>query len=385
VLKIVAPPGDLGYRNGLDAMSPAISAHDSLLELFRRHGSILVDTPILQPASLFLELSGESIRRRLFVTQDGEGGEFCLRPEHTIPVCVEHVRSGRIAGEYCYLGPVFRQRSGEASEFAQAGIESIGREDTVAADAEVFAVAMQALTLYGGSYEITVGDMGILDALLDALSIDASARRRLVRQLASGRAVEAALAEEPRPASSDYAGLLAAIEGQDPRAAKAFVEDVISIAGISAVGGRSAAEIAERFLSRASNRSGGIGAGARDVLHGYLSIRGDMAFAAQAIRQVASDAGLDLADAIARFEARTGEMERRGVVLDEVRFAAGSVRNMDYYTGFTFEVRERTQPPGRFVISGGRYDRLLEQLGAGRPSPAVGCAFWLDRLAGAAA
>jgi len=384
--KSVALTPDLGYRVGLDAMSPAISAHEPLLELFRRHGSIRVDTPILQPASLFLELSGENIRRRLFVTQDGEGGEFCLRPEHTIPVCVEHVRSGRVAGEYCYLGPVFRQRSGEASEFAQAGIESIGREDPVAADAEVFAVAIEALSLYSGrDYEVTVGDMGLLDALLTALSVDAATRRRLVRQLASGQAADTALAEEPRHPASDYAGLLAAIEGQDPRAAKAFVEDVISIAGISAVGGRSAAEIAERFLSRASNRSGGIGAKARAVLQSYLSIRGDLGSAARAIREVASNAGLDLAPAIGRFEARTGEMERRGVALDRVRFAADSVRNMDYYTGFTFEVHDRAQPPGRFVIAGGRYDTLLEQLGAGRPSLAVGCSFWLDRLAGAGA
>lgn len=367
-------------------MSSAISAHESLLALFQRRGSTLVDTPILQPANLFLELSGENIRRRLFVTQDGEGGEFCLRPEHTIPVCVEHVRSGRVAGEYCYLGPVFRHRSGEASEFTQAGIESIGREDPVAADAEVFAVAMEALSLYGGrSFDITVGDMGLFDALLDALSVDASTRRRLVRQLASGQAADAVLAEDPRPASSDYAGLLAAIDGQDPRAAKAFVEDVISIAGISAIGGRSAAEIAERFLSRASNRSGGVGATARGVLQGYLAIRGDLAHAARAIRQVASDAGLDLAAAIARFEARTAAMERRGVPLDNVRFAADSVRNMDYYTGFTFEVHDRAQPAGRFVIAGGRYDSLLEQLGAGRPSLAVGCSFWLDRLAGAGA
>ena len=46
----------------------------------------------------------------------------------------------------------------------------------------------------------------------------------------------------------DVEKLLKALEGQDPNAAKAFVEDVLSIAGISRVGGRSAGEIAERFL-----------------------------------------------------------------------------------------------------------------------------------------
>jgi ATP phosphoribosyltransferase regulatory subunit len=367
-------------------MSPAISAHEHLLDLFRRHGSTLVETPILQPASLFLELSGESIRRRLFVTQDAEGGEFCLRPEHTIPVCIAHVSSGRAAGEYCYLGPVFRQRSGEPSEFLQAGLESIGREDPEAADADIFAAAMRAMALFPRrEWTVTVGDMGLLEALLDALDVGPSARRRLVRQLSAGESVDAALAGEVRPASSDYAGLLSAIEGQDPRAAKAFVEDVISIAGISAVGGRSAAEIAERFLSRAANRSGGMSEAARDALRRYLAIRGDLHSAGEAVRQLASDLGLDLGPALARFEARTREIEARNVNLGTVRFAASTTRNMDYYTGFIFEVRSEDEPAGRLVVSGGRYDRMLEQLGAGRPSLAVGCAFWLDRLEGAPA
>jgi ATP phosphoribosyltransferase regulatory subunit len=281
---------------------------------------------------------------------------------------------------------VFRHRAGEPSEFLQAGIESIGREDPEGADADVFASAMQVLALYGPRrWDVTVGDMGLFEALLDALDIGPSARRRLVRQLSSGRGVDEALAEEARPASADYAGLLAAIEGQDPRAAKAFVEDVISIAGISAVGGRSAAEIAERFLSRASNRSGGIREEAREALRSYLSLRCDLHSAGPAIRQLASRLGIEFGPALARFEARTREIERRGVSLESVRFAAASARNMDYYTGFIFEVRGEDVPAGRFAIAGGRYDRLLEQLGAGRPSPAVGCAFWLDRLEGAKA
>jgi ATP phosphoribosyltransferase regulatory subunit len=163
------------------------------------------------------------------------------------------------------------------------------------------------------------------------------------------------------------------------------VEDVISIAGISTVGGRSAAEIAERFLARAANRSGGLTEQTRDVLRRYLGSRGELRAAHAALRELAADTGLDLDAALTRFEMRAREMERCGVALDRLRFAADTARNMDYYTGFIFEVRDRSAPPGRFVIAGGRYDRLLEQLGAPHPAPAVGCSFWLDRLAGGAA
>jgi ATP phosphoribosyltransferase regulatory subunit len=35
------------------------------------------------------------------------------------------------------------------------------------------------------------------------------------------------------------------------------------------------------------------------------------------------------------------------------------------------------------MVGGGRYDRLLQHLGATDEIPAVGCSFWLDRIAGA--
>ena len=196
---------------------------------------------------------------------------------------------------------------------------------------------------------------------------------------------EQALLDDARPATSDYAGLLGAIQGQDPRAAKAFVEDVIAIAGISAIGGRSAGDIAERFLSRASDRSTSLNDASREILRRFLSIAGDLRSSAEAVRKLADETGLQIGPALAAFEERTREMEQRGVALDRVRFAARSTRNMDYYTGFIFEVRDLAPPAGQLVISGGRYDRLLEQLGAAHPAPAVGCAFWLDRLGGAAA
>ena len=59
-------------------------------------------------------MSGEEVRRRLFLTADAAGEELCLRPEYTIPVCRAYLSSdkaGKIA-EYSYLGPVFRARAG---------------------------------------------------------------------------------------------------------------------------------------------------------------------------------------------------------------------------------------------------------------------------------
>ncbi len=83
-----------------------------LLARFARVGYAASDVPVLQPAEPFLELSGEDIRRRLFVTSDDEGEELCLRPEFTIPAALAYLKSGVVGrrADLAFLGPVFRQR-----------------------------------------------------------------------------------------------------------------------------------------------------------------------------------------------------------------------------------------------------------------------------------
>src|ERR1700733_13996831 len=104
----------------------------ALVGSYARAGYAQIEPPVLQPAEPFLHLSGEDIRRRMFLTTDPEGRELCLRPDLTIPVSRDYLASpaaGKPAG-FCYLGPVFRHRDNGGSEFVQAGIESFGRTDT---------------------------------------------------------------------------------------------------------------------------------------------------------------------------------------------------------------------------------------------------------------
>ena len=155
---------------------------------------------------------------------------------------------------------------------------------------------------------------------------------------------------------------------------------MISIAGLSHVGGRSATEIAERFLLKAGNRTGELSDRARDVLGRYLAIRGDLDESADAVRILVYEETLDLGGALERFEDRTGFIAANGVDLPKLSFAADFARSLDYYTGFIFEVGEAGRPAGSYVAAGGRYDRLFERIGTGAV-PAVGCSFWLDRFA----
>src|SRR5258707_1354106 len=147
---------------------------DALIAAFERAGYLRVAPAILQPAEPFLDLSGEDIRRRMFLTSDPDGNELCLRPDLTIPVSRDYLASGAAgdAAGFCYLGPVFRHRGDAPSEFVQAGIESFGRRDTAAADAEMFALGLEATSHYGiATPEIHMGDVGLFAALIAALNL----------------------------------------------------------------------------------------------------------------------------------------------------------------------------------------------------------------------
>src|ERR1700693_1265626 len=122
---------------------------DALVASYERAGYARVAPAMLQPAEPFLDLSGEDIRRRMYLVNDPAGGELCLRPDLTIPVALDYLASPRAgrAASFCYLGPVFRHRREGPAEFLQAGIESFGRTDTAAADAETLALALEATAL----------------------------------------------------------------------------------------------------------------------------------------------------------------------------------------------------------------------------------------------
>ena len=362
---------------------------EALVGAYERAGYRRVAPPILQPAEPFLDLSGEDIRKRMYLTTAPGGGEFCLRPDLTIPVSRDYLASelaGRPAG-YCYLGPVFRHRDDGPAEFLQAGIESFGRPDQAAADAEMLALALEATAHYGlMKPDIQVGDVALFASLIAGLDLPAAWKRRLVKDfnrktnLAQDleRLVLGGANERP-----EYQGVLAALAGSDPKAAHALVTDLLSIAGITAVGGRSVGEIADRFLEQSAlGASAKLPRDVRGLIERFLAIGGDPDEAAADLRALAAEGNVTavLDPALDLFESRTGFLAAQGIDLKRVRFSTGFGRGFDYYTGFVFELTDpaRTGDP---LVAGGRYDGLLTRLGARAPIPAIGFAAWIERLA----
>lgn len=357
----------------------------ALLSSFAQAGYIRAEPPILQPAEPFLDLSGEGIRRSLYLTSDPGGEELCLRPDLTIPVARDYLasaRRGQPAG-FCYLGPVFRYRGGKPSEFLQAGVESFGRQDRAAADAEMLALGLEATAAFGVTdVEIRTGDVALFIALIDALKLYPVWRRRLIkdfnRKISLAKDIEQ-LTLAASPTHNEYEGVLAALAGSDRKAALALVTDLMTIAGTTNVGGRTVAEIADRFLEQSTLKGGALPRDALQTINRFLTITGTPDEALSQLRALAADARLDINAAIDQFESRTQFMKARGIDLATVRFATAFGRGVDYYTGFEFELHRKGNGDDP-LVAGGRYDGLLTQLGAAAPIPAVGFSIWVEAL-----
>jgi ATP phosphoribosyltransferase regulatory subunit len=361
---------------------------DLLVASYERAGYVRVSPAVLQPAEPFLDLAGEDMRRHMYLLTDSAGHELCLRPDLTIPVARDYLASAvpaRPAG-YCYLGAVFRDRGDGSGEFLQAGIESFGRADTAAADAEMLCLGLEATAHYGiNDPAILIGDVSLFMALMAALDLAPAWKRRLLKDFNQ----KATLADDLQrlaltstAARPEHRGVLAALADANPKAAHALVTDLLSIAGISAVGGRTIGEIADRFVEQAELGASHVLPGEmRTLIERFLAVTGTPDDALATLRALTEEAQVSLDLVLDLFESRTGFLAASGVDVTRIRFDTGFGRGVDYYTGFVFELHDPLGRADGLLVAGGRYDALLTRIGSARPVPAVGLAVWIERLA----
>src|SRR5215475_6983103 len=79
-------------------------------QAFTRGGYERIAPAVIQPAGLFLDVVGESLRARTYVFTDPDGAELCLRPDLTVPTCRLHLErhaQPNTPARYCYSGSAF--------------------------------------------------------------------------------------------------------------------------------------------------------------------------------------------------------------------------------------------------------------------------------------
>src|SRR5204862_1971712 len=137
----------------------------------------------------------------------------------------------------------------------------------------------------------------LFNALIDALDLYPVWRRRLIKDFNRKTSLAQDLERLSLATASsrnEYEGVLAALAGSDRKAALALVTDLMSIAGTTNVGGRTVAEIADRFLEQSTLKGGALPRDALELLKRFLAISGDPDESVAQLRALATEAKLDL-------------------------------------------------------------------------------------------
>src|SRR5262249_25702483 len=149
---------------------------------------------------------------------------------------------------------------------------------------------------------------------------------------------------------------------------------------------RSREEIVARTLDRAAEAARlHLDRKIADAVAALLDISGPAELALAKVRGLLKAIDIDLDRELQAMEARLSTLKKLGVDLGKVQFTAHFGRNMEYYTGFVFELWARDKEGPVQVAGGGRYDTMMEMLGAKQPVTAIGCAIRTERLLAAKA
>ena len=233
---------------------------------------------------------------------------------------------------------------------------------------------------------IRMGDVALFSAFIGALDLAPAWKRRLVKDFnrksqprARSRPPGAGAARTARPntrACSPRSPI------PIPRPRMRWSPICLSIAGITAVGGRSVGEIADRFLEQAALGAGSALPGeTRELIERFLAIArrsrrgGGRAARARRRRQARARAG---ARPVREPHRLPGGARRRPAraSASRPRSAAASTITPAWCSSCTTRAARSTGE----LVAGGRYDGLFARLGAAQPVPAVGFAVWIDGL-----
>jgi ATP phosphoribosyltransferase regulatory subunit len=332
-----------------------------LRDLFAAKGGQVFKADVLQPAGTLLDLYGEDIRARAYVTTDPLRGEMVLRPDFTVPVVQMHMESCADPVRYTYSGKVFRKQETDetrANEYVQTGFEVFDGQNPAAADAEVFAAIAEGLS--GLPVRAATGDIGVLMAAVRSLNTTDARKAALLRHIWRPARFRALM---KRFGSGKVA---------PSRAALLASADPFAAAGPD-IGLRSRTEVAARIDAlRADAAAPAITRDEIGLIDAILNLRETATNVLNTLRDIAIDMPA-IGDAVTRMDARLTALDARGVDIGALEFEGSYGRtSLEYYDGFVFGFYAIDRPDLPPVATGGRYDALTAQLGQGRAVPAVG-------------
>jgi ATP phosphoribosyltransferase regulatory subunit len=176
-------------------------------------------------------------------------------------------------------------------------------------------------------------------------------------------------------------GLMSKLDAADLERSELAVAEFLEEQGIEVIGARSVREITEGLLSAAADAAAEpLSPDAAAIIESYLAITAPAQSAGDRLNALMKERHVDIDAALEKYRKRLQLLIDSGIDPALIEFSAEFGRNLEYYTGFVFEVVVPKLGTGSPVAGGGRYDGLLKAVGAPEQVPAVGSAIHTERL-----
>ena len=310
-----------GVRDSYNAeCRKKLAVQDKILNTLYLYGYEHIQTPSFEYFDIFSKDRGSVSDREMFKFFDRDNNTLVLRPDMTPAVarCVaKYFMDDDMPLRLCYLERTFKNNSsyqGRLKERAEMGAELIG-DDSADGDAEMIAMVIDSLKAAGlKECQVELGQVAFYRSLLEEAGFCGEVEEEL-NQLVENK--------------NDF-GVAELLKGQD------------------------------------------IDEGLKQAFLKLPELFGSLEQIAQARKLTSAPRALA---AIERLEQVHAILKSYGLA-DYVSFDLGMLSKYHYYTGIIFKAY--TYGTGDYIVTGGRYDKLLVQFG--KDTPAVGFAIVVDQV-----
>jgi ATP phosphoribosyltransferase regulatory subunit len=343
-----------------------------LKNLYTENNFQYVDLPLVYNSEVFYETSGEDMRRRMFSFTNNSGDEMCLRPDLTIPTCkhfLENIKKFQ-NGQLCYSGPVFRSSSTSADqslELNQSGIEIIYKDSLEISDYEkefqAISLALETIDQIGiKDFSIRISSISLFNLFINSLDLPQRWKQRLLRHFYRRDYFDKLLNRISDGVGYDKerkSNIIRDVFGDD-KIVNEEIKDILLSEDQLKTGSRTIDEIASRFnLKSESVVSSKQGKEIQKVINEFLSLNGPIQSIDDQMNKFINDFDIQ------RFD--VGQEMLNQLSSNLIKISAKPIyfdcdfgHSIEFYDGIIFEITNDLNSD--VLISGGRYDKLLNAL-----------------------
>ena len=338
---------------------------EKILRSVRSKGFKYIELDSVIEANHIVQRSGENFKKFIFSFIDHNGSELCLRPDLTIASCLRYLENNLKGKEKIfYSGEAYRKSPNRKDSIIrnQIGFEILGSKNEKKDDKEIINTAINSLSNFPySSGTLKIGNVEIFNLLIAKLDITKRWKLRLVRHFWREKYFNDLL--KRLETNSDVDPTIVEVD-------KRRYQQMLKEKQQRLIAGRTVGEILNRFNNKIKDprRTSG-GKKVSKIIKDFLKINCQVNLAAEKLNTFFKKNKINLS-----VEQNYFPISQNRLLKLKVEFSASFGRQLEYYTGMVFKIDIREKNKNINIVNGGRYDKLIFNLGSNKQVPAVGAA-----------